>query len=117
MKTMTEKRYDKDNPRFRDEFGCVNDLLTGESYTCGESAMVGERDALDTAIALCELLNKQDQRIKELEKLIQNLIIEFFKPPCANTNDRNDVLNKFLNEEYGLSCIEVEIDVNGGNND
>ena len=34
---MTAKRFNKDNPRFRDEFGCVNDLLTGESYLCGET--------------------------------------------------------------------------------
>ena len=39
---MTGK-YNKNNPRFRDEFGCVNDLLTGESYVCGETGFIGER--------------------------------------------------------------------------
>ena len=53
---MTEK-YNENNPRFRDEFGAVNDLLTGESYLCGNSAGIGERDAIDTAIELCNLLN------------------------------------------------------------
>ena len=67
---MTEKRYDNDNPRFRDEFGCVNDLLTGESYLCGNSAMVGERDAIDTAIVLCDLLNSLYDKNEQLKQTI-----------------------------------------------
>lgn len=72
---MNEKRYDENNTRFRDEFGCVNDLLTGESYVCGNSAMIGDRDADETAIALCDVLNSLynenldlKQQLKELKR-------------------------------------------------
>ena len=76
MDRMTQKRFNKDNPRFCDEFGCVNDLLTGESYLCGESAFVGERDALDTAIALCELLNGLYNENEQLKEELKELKID-----------------------------------------
>ena len=58
--------YDAENPRFRDEFGCVNDLLTGKSYTCGSDC---EKDSLDYAIELCELLNQLYNETLELKNL------------------------------------------------
>ena len=60
---------------------------------------------------LMDLVNRQDQKIKELEKAIHKLIIELFKPQCSNNNDKYEVLNKFLNEEVNIKCIEVDIDI------
>lgn len=86
---MTEKRYDKDNPRFRDEFGCVNDLMTGESYLCGENGFAGERDAIDTAIALCTLLNGLHEENQELKKEL----FETKKDYLIETADISDKLH------------------------
>lgn len=98
------KRFNKDNPRFRDEFGCVNDLLTGESYLCGESGFVGERDALDTAIALCELLNElaeENEHLKESIKRQQDINNE-----CAKLIKEQQKENEQLKSQ--LYCDDEE---------
>jgi hypothetical protein len=60
---------------------------------------------------ICNELNEQDQKIKELENIIQKLVIELFKPPYPNNDDKYKVLNKFLNEELNIRGIEVDINV------
>ena len=102
IKKMFEEEYDEDNPRFRDEFGCVNDLLTGESYICGNSAFIGERDALDTAIELCELLNGLYNENKKLK--YSNKILRLNKKSCEKGRkyEREKDLNDKLNEDFCL---------------
>jgi len=66
---MTEnKRFTKEYPPFRDEFGCVNNLINGDSYLCSDSAFEGERDAIDTAIEICKVFNEmffENERLKK----------------------------------------------------
>ncbi len=92
--TMTDKRFE-----FGDSINLVIDNIENKSYG---TYNIGH---------LIDILNEQDQRIKELEDTIQKLVIHLFKPPCDNNNDKYEVLNKFLNEELNIRHIEVDIDV------
>ena len=49
---MVSERFTREYPPFRDEFGCVNNLINGDSYLCANSNFIGERDAIDTAIEI-----------------------------------------------------------------
>jgi FtsZ-binding cell division protein ZapB len=91
---MTEK-YNENNPRFRDEFGAVNDLLTGESYLCGNSAGIGERDAIDTSIELCNLLNSlynENEQLKQENKELKK----------ENQHIKNTIKEAYNNERTQL---------------
>ena len=54
---MVSERFTREYPPFRDEFGCVNNLINGDSYLCANSNFIGERDAIDTAIEICNVFN------------------------------------------------------------
>ena len=74
-------KYGFDNPRFRTEFTIVNDLQTGESYTCGRDS---EYDAYDNAEILCTLLNSLYDKILRLEYDLEqrdNYIMQLQKKP------------------------------------
>lgn len=65
---MSEKRFTKQDPPFRDEFGCANNLINGDSYICGDSAFTGDRDACDTAIEICKVFNEMYFEKEKLEE-------------------------------------------------
>lgn len=94
--TMTEKRF-----TLNYEINNYEDFMVKDNQK--------EKILYDEDIE--KLLNEQDQKIKELENIIQKLVIELFKPPCPNNDDKYEVLNKFLNEELNIRCIEVDIDI------
>ena len=64
----TDEKYGRDNPRFRTEFDCVNDLLFGESYICGSNGFINDRDSFEEAEALCKLLNDLYNENLELKR-------------------------------------------------
>lgn len=68
---MTEERFTRDYPPFRDEFGCVNNLINGDSYVCGETGFINERDAIDTAIEVCRVFNEMYFENEQLKSEIQ----------------------------------------------
>ena len=92
--TMTEKRFE-----FGDSVNLVIDNIENKSYG---TYNIGH---------LIDILNEQDQQIKELEKTIKKLVIELVKPPCVNNNDNYETLRKFLKEEYDITCTQIDIDV------
>lgn len=100
------KRIFGDGAMPKEKFRVFTELPTNEKMIV--NMITDDNLTLEDA---CNLLNNQDQQIKELKNAIQKLIIQLFKSPCDNNNKDYEVLNKFLNEELNINCIELNIDM------
>ena len=82
------------------------------AYIKDNNEYIGKRCGKKNVYYVCDLLNEQDQRIKELENTIKTLVIKLFQPPCIDNEDNDyEVLRKYLNEEYNINCTQIDIDV------
>ena len=97
-------KYGKENSRFRDEFGCINDLLTGSSYCCGYDP---EKDVDTIAIELCELLNtlyNENIELNNLKNLCRdyNLKLEHIYEIVEDSIEQNTKMDKIIAENNQL---------------